>query len=242
MPSHARQKRVLRLPEEPAARHANLRYSSDVPLPEAIPVTFTEEDAQYLTVRPVQRQSLRPAQLCELILSVTGRDPARVGHILRAGTIVYNFYRYRWSAIEATDSDLESLLAQFPGDDPSRIFRQEDCTSVLLAGAIASPAQLHAAAEFPRADAQRRPLVAALASVFGRGRNAWDLLMQQAARGTTYTGYSYAHKADLFGLELQNAEALELAQQAAKLLPRSLRPHAARIAYAARLLYVCPRP
>ena len=211
-------------------------------LPESIPVTFTEEDAQYLTVRPVQRQQLRAAQLCELILSVTGRDPARVAHILRAGTIVYNFYRYRWPPLEASGSELDSLLAQFPSDDPSREFRAEECTAVLLAGAGGSSAQINAAAlEFRRAEAQRTRLRTAIASAFGRRRSVWDLLMQQAARGLTYAGYSYAHKADLFGLKLAGAEAGELAQQAAKLAPRDLRAHAARIATTLRLVFVCPR-
>ena len=64
-----------------------------MPLPDVIPVRYTEEEAGYVSFRPVVRQSFRPDQLLDMVLSVTGKDPARITQILRSGTVVFHFYR-----------------------------------------------------------------------------------------------------------------------------------------------------
>ncbi len=70
---------------------------SAMPLPEAIPIRYTEEEAGYVSFRPVVRQSFRPDQLLDMVLSVTGKDVARIKQILRSGTVVFHFYRYWWT-------------------------------------------------------------------------------------------------------------------------------------------------
>jgi hypothetical protein len=72
-----------------------------VALPETIPVRYTEEEAEYLSVRPVVRQTFRLQELVDMVLSVTGKDLARVRQILRSGTVVFHFYRYWWQGFEA---------------------------------------------------------------------------------------------------------------------------------------------
>jgi len=62
-----------------------------VPLPETIPVRYTEEEAGYVTVRPVVRQTFRLTELLDMILSVAGKDTARVRQLLHSGTVVYHF-------------------------------------------------------------------------------------------------------------------------------------------------------
>jgi hypothetical protein len=103
-----------------------------VPLPETIPVKFTEEDAEYISVRPVKRQTFRLRELVDMVLSVTGRDLPRVQQILRTGTVVYHFYRYKWQSFEADPAELSQLLAEFPADfpmgDPRRLFKPKECT------------------------------------------------------------------------------------------------------------------
>jgi hypothetical protein len=64
-----------------------------MPLPDAIPVRYTEEEAGYVSFRPVVRQSFRPDQLLDMVLSVTGKDPSRIKQIFRSGTVVFNLKR-----------------------------------------------------------------------------------------------------------------------------------------------------
>ena len=71
-----------------------------MPLPETIPVRFTEEEAEYVSIRPVRRQIFKLRELVDMVLSVTGRDLPRVQQILRTGTIVFHFYRYWWQGFE----------------------------------------------------------------------------------------------------------------------------------------------
>src|ERR1700676_1344415 len=95
-----------------------LRYDSVMPLPETIPVRYTEEEAGYVSFRPVVRQTFRTHELLDMVLSVTGKDAARVRQILRSGTVVFHFYRYWWEGFEVDEAELAALLAHFPDPDP----------------------------------------------------------------------------------------------------------------------------
>ncbi len=202
-----------------------------MPLPETIPVRFTEEEAEYLSVRPVRRQLLRIEQLVDLILSVTGKDPARVAQILRAGSVVYHFYRYWWDGFEVDPEALRHLLTQFPDDEPGRRFRAVDCRAVLIEGGGlgTSPVLL------PRERAARRR--------WFRRRSFWDVLMELAQQETPiYQSYSYAHRADLFALPTESARRAFLSAQAARLAPRDLHRQVVRaLAACARIVFLCPR-
>src|SRR5580704_6630881 len=137
-----------------------------MPLPAQIPVKYSEDDAQFISIRPLVRQTFRPAELIDMIVSVTGKDPHRVQQILRSGTIVFNSYRYWWDAIDAAPAELTTLLSAYPDADPSRPFRQENCTEVILESAGTPPRQtlrLH------RTDASRKRLF--------RTRSLWDVLL-----------------------------------------------------------------
>ncbi len=108
-----------------------------MPLPETIPVRYTEEEADNFSIRPVKRQTFRLRELVDMILRVTGKDQARVQQILKSGTLVYHFFRYWWPGFEADAAELAALLAEFPGDDPRRAFRAEDCALIILEPATA---------------------------------------------------------------------------------------------------------
>jgi len=82
-----------------------------------IAMRFTEEDAGYVTVRPVIRQVFRLAELVDMVLSVTGKNALRVQQIFRAGTVVYNGFRYSWEGFASEANELAELLAPFPEDD-----------------------------------------------------------------------------------------------------------------------------
>jgi hypothetical protein len=201
-----------------------------VPLPETIPVRFTEEEADYVSIRPVKRQIFRLRELVDMVLSVTGRDVARVQQILHSGTIVFHFYRYWWQGFDATTEELSALLAEFPSDDPSRTFRSASCTMILLETA----AQSMQPVEIKKADAARKPLFAS--------RSFWDYLLTLAVTAQMrYAGYSFARRADLYRLDLTEEQASNLHVNAGKFAPRSLRGSLEAFGSPARLVFVCPR-
>ena len=148
-----------------------------MPLPETIAVKYTEEEAEYLSMRPLVRQTFRSAELVDMILAVTGKDPARIRQILRSGTIVFHSYRYWWPGFEADSEALAELLAGYPDSDASRAFRAEDCTEIILGSSgLAVPSGAEGSARsglrIRREDARKRRLL--------RARTFWDCLMDLA--------------------------------------------------------------
>jgi len=221
-------------------------------LPETIPVRYTEEDAEYVSVRPVKRQTFRLRELLDMILSVAGRDAARIQRILHSGTVVYHFYRYSWQGFDADAAELFALLAEFPSDlppgDPRRAFDPRSCTAALIESATAARAPV----EIDRAATGRKPLFAA--------RSFWDCLLALASSpassavraadppapstapvGITYAGYSYARRADLFRLDLSPEQSSAILRDAARLAPRSLRTPIAAMGALRRILFVSAR-
>jgi hypothetical protein len=202
-----------------------------VTLPETIQVRFTEEDAEYLNVRPVRRQTFRFDQLIDMILSVTGKDAARVQQILRSGTIVYHFYRYWWSALDVVAADLAVILARFPDADSARAFRPDECITILLEGVATN---LREPVELPREVAERHRLL--------RRRSAWTILLDVAREHPPqYQSYSYSRRADLFQLPLAPEQAAAVLAETVRLAPRDLRAMLERAVPLARVIYVCPR-
>src|SRR3989442_12610301 len=100
-----------------------------VPLPENISVRYTEDEAGYISVRPVVRQSFQLAELADMVVSVAGKNAARVAQIFRAGTVVYNGYRYWWQGFSTQHDEISALLAPFPEDDASRPFHPDEVTA-----------------------------------------------------------------------------------------------------------------
>ena len=207
-----------------------------MPLPEIIPVRFTEEDAEYVSVRPVKRQTFRLRELVDMVLSVTGRDVLRVQKILQSGTIVYHFYRYTWHAFDADADEISALLADFPSDfppgDPRRIFSGEHCSAVF----IESVTVRRQPVEIQRAASERKPLFAA--------RSFWGCLVGFAtanAEAVSYSGYSFSRHADLFRLDLSPEQAAALLRDAAHLAPRNLRASIQALGTPARIVFASPR-
>jgi len=202
-----------------------------MPPPAVISVRYTEEEADYLSLRPVVRQAFRFPELVDMILQVTGKDAARILRILRSGTVVFRFYRYWWEGLEVAPEELAEVLAGFPDADPGRPFRAEDCQAALFERGD-QPAR--PAFELPRAAASRRRLF--------RRQSFWEALMELAIRGTpAYRDYSYARRADLYELALMPAQSRALAEAAVRLAPRPLGAQLRFLPSAARVLFLCPR-
>lgn len=203
-----------------------------MPLPQTIPVRFTEEDADNFTIRPVKRQTFQLRELLDMILRVSGKDPARISQILHSGTIVYHFYRYWWPAIAADFAELDAALAAFPSDDPSRPFVAADCNAVILESI--PPARR--SVEIARSSASRKPLFSSA--------SLWDRLLSFASAPSpapTYVSYSYERSADFYALALSPESASAIVCEALRLAPRSMRPQLEQLSSASRVTFLCPR-
>jgi hypothetical protein len=203
-----------------------------VPLPETIPVRYTEEEAGYVTVRPLVRQSFRLDELLDMILSVAGKDAARIRQLLHSGTVVYHFYRYTWAGFDASETELAAALAKFPVADPARPFAGSQCSIAIFAGAGTNPKHLLG---LDRATASRRR--------FFRGKSFWESLLGIAAEEhPAYQEYSYALRADLYRLVLDAENISRIEEAANRLATGKLRSALLVLLGAASILFVCPRP
>jgi hypothetical protein len=201
-----------------------------MPLPAQITVKYSEDDAQFISIRPLVRQTFRPAELIDMIVSVTGKDPHRVQQILRSGTIVFNSYRYWWDAIDSASTDLATLLSAYPDADPSRPFRQENCTEVILESAGTPPRH---SLRLTRTEASRKR--------FFRTRSLWDVFLDLTLeQAPAYREYSYANHADVYLLPLAPTIA-RLNEQAARYTPRALAAQLAILPNVSLAKFLCPR-
>lgn len=202
-----------------------------MPLPETIPVKYTEEEAEYVSIRPVVQQQFRGAELIDMILQVTGKDLPRIQQILRAGTIVFHSYRYWWQGFELDVPGLREILGNYPDSDFSRPFRAEDCAEVILesAGALASHF-----VRFRRNEARKKR--------FLRTRSFWDCLMDLSREAApAYREYSYAVRADLYSSALEREQVARLAVEARRYGRRAINAQLAVLPSVSQIVYACPR-
>ncbi len=198
-----------------------------MPLPETIAVRFTEEDAGYVTVRPVVKQTFRLPELADMVVSVTGKNVPRVQQILRAGTLIYNGYRYWWDGFASTENDVTKLLSTFPDDDPSLHFDPAHATAVSLE--IGGGAQ-RSLVRITRSEASAKRLL--------HKQNPWEILLKAAQDSTPrYEHYSHAERADVYRVHLSAEKAASLLSEALKASPRSLRKKFAALLPPAAIQY-----
>ena len=202
-----------------------------MPLPETIAMRFTEEDAGYVTVRPVVKQTFRLAELADMVVSVTGKNAPRVQQIFRAGTVVYNGYRYWWDGFSSNESEVAGLLASFPDDNPSRLFDPAEVTAVSLE--IGGGTQLSLVG-ITRSEASSRKLL--------RKQSPWDILLGVAKDSTPrYEKYSHVERADVFRVHLSSESAASLVKQMFDAAPRALRKKLAMLQPPAAIIFFLPR-
>ena len=202
-----------------------------MPLPETIAMRFTEEDAGYVTVRPVVKQTFRLAELTDMVVSVTGKNASRVQQIFRAGTVVYNGYRYWWDGFASKEDEVTGLLALFPDDDPARVFNPAEVTTVSL--------EIGGGTQRSLIGIARRE---ALAKKLFHHRNPWEILLKAAQDSTPrYEKYSHAERADVYRVHLSFEMAASLLEQILDASPRVLRKKLAPLQPPAALLFFIPR-
>jgi hypothetical protein len=202
-----------------------------MPLPQTIRVKYTEEEAEYVSIRPLVQQEFRGSELVDMVLSVTGKDPARIQQILRSGTIVFHSYRYWWQGFEADSQALAEVLAKYPDPDASRPFRADDCTEIILESSGSPPSHsIHLGRE---ASSKKRLL---------RSRSFWDCLLDLARAGApAYRDYSYALRGDVYELPLAKEQIAQLAADARRYATRALRPQLGVLPSMTRASFLCPR-
>ena len=223
-----------------------------MPLPETIPVKYTEEEAEYISMRPLVRQEFRSAELVDMVVQVAGKDTARVQKILSAGTIVFHSFRYWWAGFDADTAALNEILKRYPDAYPQRIFSIEDCTEVILesrnlsvptSAAAASSQATASLAGFSgsrhslrirRDRGDKRKLL--------RSRSVWDILMNLARQSApAYREYSYSLRGDIYALPLSSERAATLARAATQVAPRALRAELATLPKMSQIIFICPR-
>ena len=192
---------------------------------------LTEDDAGYVTVRPVVKQTFRLAELADMVLSVTGKNASRVQQIFRAGTVVYNGYRYWWDGFASNEDEITGLLALFPDDDPSRLFNPAQVTAVSLEIGGGTQRSLVGIA---RREASAKRLF--------HKRSPLEILLS-AARDSTprYEKYSHAERADVYRVHLPFEMAASLLKQIMAASPRGLRRKFAALQPPTAILYFIPR-
>ncbi len=200
-------------------------------LPETIAMRFTEEDAGYVTVRPVVKQTFRLAELADMVVSVTGKNASRVQQIFRAGTVVYNGYRYWWDGFASKEDEITGLLAYFPDDDPARLFDPAQVTAVSLEFGGGTQRSLVGIA---RHEASAKKL-------FHR-QSSWEILLGTAQHSTPrYEKYSHAERADTYRVHLSSEMAAPVWKQVLDASPRGLRKKLAALQSPAAILFFIPR-
>ncbi len=200
-------------------------------LPENVAVRYTEDEAEYLSLRPVVRQTFRIAELVDMIVTVTGLDAGRVAQILRSGSVVYHGYRYWWSGFEAASADFDAALAAYPVADQARAFDPAACTAVIFESSGSPPRH---SVEISRESGRRRRLL--------RLRSFWDSVMDLASvRRPAYVEYSYARRADIYSLELSREDVAGLAAEAGRRAGRVQRAQLRMLPEMARVVFVLPR-
>ncbi len=202
-----------------------------MPLPETIAMRFTEDDAGYVTVRPVVKQTFRLAELADMVVSVTGKNAARVQQIFRVGTVVYNGYRYWWDGFASKEDEITGLLALFPDDDPSHLFNPAQVTAVSLEIGGGTQRSLVGIA---RREASAKKLF--------HKRSPWEILLKAAQDSSPrYEKYSHAERADVYRVHLSFEMAASLLKQILDASPRVLRKKLAALQPPAALLFFSPR-
>ena len=211
-----------------------------VPLPQTIAVKYTEEEAEYLSMRPLVRQTFRAGELVDMIVQVAGKDSARVQQILRAGTVVFHSFRYWWQGFEPDVAALAEILAKYPDSDPARPFRAADCAEVILESSGSPPR--HSLRITPESAAKAHPL-RKIARAIRRQPSFWQVLMNFADDAhPRYREYSYTRRADLYSIALNPAQIARLAHEAADHAPRSLRAELLEPPAISQIVFLCPRP
>lgn len=202
-----------------------------MPLPETIAIRFTEEDAGYVTVRPVVKQTFRLSELADMVVSVTGKNAARVRQIFHAGSVVYNGYHYWWEGFASEEAEINGILLTFPDDDPALPFDPARVSTISL--------EIGGGTQRSLVTVKRDEVSAK--KLFHKQSPLDVLLAPAKSIPPRYEKYSHADRADLYRLQLSFAASSTLMKQAADASSRGLRKRLTAMQPPAAILFFIPR-
>jgi hypothetical protein len=206
-----------------------------VPLPETIEAKYTEQQAEYLSMTPVVRQTFTARELVDMIVQTVGKDTRKVQHVLRAGTVVFRTFRYWWDGFDADAAELGGILATYPDADSARAFSAASCTEVILESSGSPPRH---SLRIKRAEAEGKSGLLA----FLRAGNFWDALMRLGESGKIhYREYSYELRADVYARALTADDVVRLAAVANRQASRELRGELMGLPSVSQIAFICPR-
>jgi hypothetical protein len=154
---------------------------------------------------------------------------------LRSGTIVFHGFRYWWQGFEPDGTALRDAMAIYPDADPSRVFRVEDCSEIILESSGSPPRY---SLRIMRGDAGKRRLL--------RSRSFWHCLIDFARENQPrYREYSYALHGDVYTVPVNAEQVARLARMGSQFAARTLRSDLAGTfgggVVISQAVFVCPR-
>jgi hypothetical protein len=154
-----------------------------------------------------------------------------VQQIFRAGTVVYNGYRYWWQGFAANEDEIAGLLSVFPDDDPGLQFNPAQVTAVSLEIGGGTQRTLVGIA---RSEATARRLF--------HKRSPLDILLSAVKDSLPrYEKYSHAERADVYRVQLSFEVAASLLKRVAAASRRGLRKKLTALQPPAAILFFIPR-
>lgn len=175
---------------------------------------MSSEDAGAISMSPVQHRDVAALDLVTWIVSVTGKDAARISEILARGSFVLGLTRMRWEPVNTAD-DLLPILESLPDDWPERPLDENKVREIVISSGLR---QIPISGEAARA---RRWL---------RGTSFLRVWLSSGALPVPrYERYDYRETADRYQAQISSQsepaflEAVELLPVA--VLRRSLRAH-----------------
>jgi hypothetical protein len=188
-------------------------------------VRISPEDAGGIGASPVVAQEVPLRTLVGWVVSVTGKDAARIEGILKRGSFVKSLSRIRWEPIAAGDA-LGGILAALPSDWPERPFTPEAVREVVVV-------------------AGRREFVIPGKTARGkrwfRGKTFLQCWLEnEQLPSPVYQRYDYEEKADRFSSPVP-ATALNSVREAFELLPARPLRTALRNAALTGIVFLLPR-
>jgi hypothetical protein len=160
-------------------------------VPPVVEVKISSEQAGSIAITPVVAQQMSAGELIGTTLAAVGKDRARIVEVLRRGTVVVGATRFRWQRIDASEEELDPLLATFPDPSPSRRFDPERCREMRLQGPGATIVVTREAGSKKR---------------WFRRASLWEELMRLVGE-PVYETYSYREQSDLYVTHLNGETA-----------------------------------
>ena len=95
---------------------------------------LSSESAGTIALTAVVVEEIPLRELIERMLPVAGKNPARIGELLRRGSLVSGASRFRWTGWEVDSGALGALLAALPESDPGQPFAAARTMRAVLRG------------------------------------------------------------------------------------------------------------